>query len=103
MSCDVVYSHVIIKVFETFIKLKTIQIFKNPTRCNFKYFNFSFKFFLSTKIIFQIEVYFTLPYHTINDLSFLSPMNIAVTSKQDLFFLFVCLYVLDVHKLKEHL
>ena len=54
MSCDVVYSHVIIKVFETFIKLKTIQIFKNPTHCNFKYFNFSFKFFLSTKIIFQI-------------------------------------------------
>ena len=31
MSCDIVYSHVVIKVFETFLKLKTIHIFKNST------------------------------------------------------------------------
>ena len=61
MHCDVVYSHVIIKVFETFIKLKTIHILKKLlSGCHFKYFNFSFKFFLSTKTIFQREVYFTL-------------------------------------------
>ena len=31
MSCDIVYSHVVIKVFETFIKLKTIHCFADPS------------------------------------------------------------------------
>lgn len=60
MHCDVVYSHVIIKVFETFIKLKTIHILKNSSLVVISNILICFKFFLSTKTIFQIEVYFTL-------------------------------------------
>lgn len=47
ISCDVVYPHVIIKVFETFLKLKKHRFLKNSilfTCQQFKYFNFIFYF-----------------------------------------------------------
>ena len=74
ISCDVVYPHVIIKVFEAFLKLKKIYFLKTQFYLVVNSSNILISFFIFAMYKnndIDIEVCFTLYYHTIDYLSFL--------------------------------